>query len=133
MATNKNISKMNKSLLEACENSDLERALQLMEQGADPGYGFRGGYVLNELFFEAPIEYLEKVFGFLKAPIKSRKGLFTEIISYFRPAQEQTRIIELMLKAGATVDPDDVAQSVISALQGFPSATDKTDVICRNT
>ena len=116
----------NKALLAAASESGFDEIVNLVEQGADPAYGFRGQYVLNELFFEAPIECIEKVFAHINSPLKPRKGFFDNIISYYRPAQEQVRIIDLLIESGVTVDPDDAAQSVIDALKGFPSATDNS-------
>jgi TPR repeat protein/ankyrin repeat protein len=127
MTTNKNQqTEKNKALLAAASDSDFDEVANFVEQGADPAYGFRGQYVLNELFFQAPIECIEQVFSHFDAPLEPRKGFFDNIISYFRPAQEQIRIIDLLIESGVTVDPDDAAQSVIDALKGFPSATDNS-------
>jgi len=116
----------NKALFAFASDSGFDEVMNLVEQGADPAYGFRGQYVLNELFFEAPIECIEKVFAHINSPLKPRKGFFDNIISYFRPAQEQVRIIDLLISSGVAVDPDDTALSVIDALKGFPSATDNS-------
>jgi len=127
MTTNKNQqTEKNKALLAAASDRDFDEVVNFIEQGADPAYGFRGQYVLNELFFQAPIECIEKVFAHIDAPLKPRKGFFDNIISYFRPEQEQIRMIDLLIESGVTVDPDDAAQSVIDALKGFPSATDNS-------
>jgi TPR repeat protein/ankyrin repeat protein len=128
MVSKKNTSQseINKELLKASMESDFDRAMDLIKQGADATQGISGKYVLNELFFEAKLELLEAVFATINNKLKARKGLFDNVITYWRPADDQLRIIELMLDKGAAIDPDDTALSVINSLKEYPSATDNT-------